>query len=89
MLRKKRYKRADGIDLTATVYLPSGYDKDRDGRLPVIMWAYPREYRSASDAEQVRGLKYTFTNINYGSPVFFSISPKARKMFVQNFIIRE
>lgn len=68
---KIKYKRADGIDLTATVYLPAGYDKERDGRLPVLMWAYPREYRSAADASQVRGSQYTFTAINYGSPVFW------------------
>ena len=68
---KIRYKRADGIDLTATVYLPAGYDKEKDGRLPVLMWAYPREYRSVKDASQVRGSQYTFTNINYGSPVFW------------------
>jgi dipeptidyl aminopeptidase/acylaminoacyl peptidase len=66
-----RYKRADGVDLTATVYLPAGYDKERDGRLPVLMWAYPREYRSAADAAQVRGSKYRFTTISYGSPVFW------------------
>lgn len=68
---KIKYKRADGIDLTATVYLPAGYDKEKDGRLPVLMWAYPREYRSAADAAQVRGSQYTFTSINYGSPVFW------------------
>lgn len=68
---KIRYKRADGVDLTATVYLPAGYDKERDGRLPVLMWAYPREYRSANDAGQVRGSQYMFTQINYGSPVYW------------------
>lgn len=68
---KIRYKRADGVELTATVYLPAGYDKEKDGRLPVLMWAYPREYRSASDAGQVRGSQYTFTMISYGSPVFW------------------
>lgn len=68
---KIRYKRADGLDLTATVYLPAGYDKEKDGKLPVLMWAYPIEYRSASDASQVRGSKYTFTGIGYGSPVFW------------------
>ena len=68
---KISYKRADGVNLTATVYLPAGYDKDRDGRLPVLMWAYPREYTSASDASQVRGSKYTFTRITNGSPVFW------------------
>lgn len=68
---KIHYKRADGLDLTATVYLPAGYDKDRDGRLPVLMWAYPREFRSKADAGQVRGSQYTFTNIGNGSPVFW------------------
>lgn len=68
---KIQYKRADGLDLTATVYLPAGYSKERDGRLPVLMWAYPREFRTVADAGQVRGSKYTFTNINYGSPVFW------------------
>lgn len=65
------YKRADGVDMTATVYLPAGYDKEKDGPLPVLMWAYPREFRSATDAAQVRGSRYTFTNIGNGSPVFW------------------
>jgi dipeptidyl aminopeptidase/acylaminoacyl peptidase len=68
---KISYKRQDGIDLTATLYLPKGYDKAKDGPLPVIMWAYPREFKSAADAAQVRGSKYTFTRINYGSPVYW------------------
>ncbi|MDR1814230.1 MAG: prolyl oligopeptidase family serine peptidase [Tannerella sp.] len=70
-VEKMQYKRADGVDLTATLYTPPGYDKTRDGRLPVLMWAYPREYRSADDAAQVRGSKYQFTTINYGSPVYW------------------
>lgn len=41
-----RYKRADGLDLTATLYTPPGHDKDRDGPLPCILWAYPREFKS-------------------------------------------
>lgn len=69
--QKISYKRADGIGLTGDLYLPKGYNKEKDGPLPVIMWAYPREYKSASDAAQVRGSKYTFTRINYGSPVFW------------------
>lgn len=69
--QKISYKRDDGIDLTGDLYLPKGYDSKRDGPLPVVMWAYPREYKSAADAAQVRGSKYTFTRINYGSPVFW------------------
>lgn len=41
-----RYKRDDELDLTATLYLPPGYDKEQDGRLPCILWAYPREFKT-------------------------------------------
>lgn len=68
---KISYKRKDGVDLTATLYLPRGYNKEKDGPLPVVIWAYPREFKSAADAGQVRGSKYTFTRINYGSPIFW------------------
>lgn len=67
------YERKDGVDLTGTLYLPAGYNKDKDGPLPVLIWAYPREFKSANDAAQVRGSKYTFTRINYGSPVFWAM----------------
>ncbi len=69
--QKISYKRDDGINLTGDLYLPKGYNKEKDGPLPVVMWAYPREYKSAADAAQVRGSKYTFTRINYGSPIFW------------------
>jgi dipeptidyl aminopeptidase/acylaminoacyl peptidase len=46
LLCASRYKREDGLDLTATLYLPPGYDKERDGRLPCILWAYPREFKT-------------------------------------------
>ncbi|ULQ57213.1 prolyl oligopeptidase family serine peptidase [Flavihumibacter rivuli] len=67
---KISYKRADGIDLTATLYLPKGYDKSK-GPLPVLIWAYPIEYKSQSDAAQVRGSKYTFPTVSWGSPVYW------------------
>jgi dipeptidyl aminopeptidase/acylaminoacyl peptidase len=47
------YERADGVQLSGTLYLPAGYDKDRDGPLPLIMWAYPAEFTDASVAGQV------------------------------------
>ena len=68
--QKISYKRKDGVDLTATVYLPEGYDAKRDGPLPIFMWAYPREFKSAADAAQVRGSKYTFTRVGNSSPVY-------------------
>ena len=70
--QKVMYKRKDGVDLAADLYLPKGYDAKRDGPLPVIMWAYPREFKSAADAAQLRGSKYTFTRVGYGSVVFWA-----------------
>ncbi|MEJ7767086.1 MAG: prolyl oligopeptidase family serine peptidase [Chitinophagaceae bacterium] len=69
--QKISYKRADSIQLTADLYLPKDYEVKKDGALPVVIWAYPREYKSAADAAQVRGSKYSFTRINYGSPIFW------------------
>jgi len=65
------YPRKDGLNLSAILYTPEGYDPTRDGRLPVLMWAYPREYKSATDAAQVRGSKYTFTRLSWGSPLYW------------------
>ena len=56
-----KYKRPDGVDLTATVYLPAGYDKAKDGPLPFFLWAYPAEFESVAAASQVSGSPYRFT----------------------------
>ena len=55
-----RYDRADGVKLTATLYTPPGYDPARDGRLPVLVWAYPEEFLSADAAGQVTTSPYRF-----------------------------
>lgn len=68
---KVKYKRADGVDLTGNLYLPKGYDKQRDGPLPLLIWAYPREFNSAADAAQIRGSNDRFTTISWGSPIFY------------------
>ncbi|TVQ68651.1 MAG: S9 family peptidase, partial [Balneolaceae bacterium] len=62
------YEREDGIPLSGDLYLPPGYDPERDGRLPLIVWAYPREFRSADAAGQISGSPYSFTNISYWRP---------------------
>jgi dipeptidyl aminopeptidase/acylaminoacyl peptidase len=69
---KITYKRKDGVDLAADLYLPKGYNKEKDGFLPVIMWAYPREFKSSNDAAQIRGSKYTFVRVSWGSPIFWA-----------------
>ena len=63
-----RYKRADGVDLTATLYLPPNYNAKRDGPLPMLMWAYPQEFTSASAASQVTGSPYRFNSISFWRP---------------------
>ncbi|MEO7924974.1 MAG: prolyl oligopeptidase family serine peptidase [Chitinophagaceae bacterium] len=68
---KIKYKRADGVDLTGDLYLPKGYDKKKDGKLPVFIWAYPAEFNSAADAAQVRGSEHKFTLLNWGSAIFY------------------
>ncbi|AOZ48777.1 S9 family peptidase [Chromobacterium vaccinii] len=66
--RQLRYKRADGIDLTATLYLPPGHDAKRDGPLPMLMWAYPTEFKSADAASQVTDSPYRFNRVGYWGP---------------------
>ncbi len=47
------YRRPDGVELSGTLYLPAGYNKERDGPLPVLLWAYPNEFTDARVAGQV------------------------------------
>jgi dipeptidyl aminopeptidase/acylaminoacyl peptidase len=64
-----KYKRADGVDLSATLYLPAGYDRSR-GRLPFLFWAYPQEFKTAAAAAQVRGSPYRFVRPQGASHLF-------------------
>ncbi|HJR62925.1 MAG TPA: prolyl oligopeptidase family serine peptidase [Gemmatimonadaceae bacterium] len=64
-----RYRRADGVDLTARLYLPAGYDRSQ-GALPFLFWAYPREFKSADAAAQVIGSPYRFTRPSGASHLF-------------------
>lgn len=66
-----RFEREDGVGLTGTLYLPKGYDKEKDGPLPVFMWAYPREYKDADAASQVTGSPYSFVRVSPSSPVLW------------------
>ncbi|MBH1440545.1 S9 family peptidase [Stenotrophomonas maltophilia] len=66
-----RYKRKDGVDLTATLLLPPGYDPKRDGPRPLLMWAYPGEFKSAAAASQVTDSPYRFNAVSYWGPQAF------------------
>ena len=65
------YERADGVPLTATLYLPAGYDAERDGPLPTLVWAYPTEFKSADAAGQRSDSPYQFTYVSYWGAVPF------------------
>ncbi|GMI98885.1 chloroplast glutamyl peptidase [Hibiscus trionum] len=58
-----RYQRKDGVQLTATLYLPPGYDPSKDGSLPCLVWSYPGEFKSKDAAGQVRGSPNQFAGI--------------------------
>jgi len=65
------YERKDGLKLSGTLYLPAGYDRTKDGPLPVFMWAYPREYKTADAASQINGSPYQFIRPGTSSPLLW------------------
>jgi dipeptidyl aminopeptidase/acylaminoacyl peptidase len=65
------YTREDGLELSGTLYLPAGYDTKKKEKMPMIMWAYPREYKDKSTAGQNTQNPNEFTYPNYGSPIFW------------------
>jgi dipeptidyl aminopeptidase/acylaminoacyl peptidase len=66
-----KYQREDGIELSGTLYLPAGYDKNKKEKLPMIMWAYPKEYKDKSSAGQTTSNPNQFTFPSYGSPIYW------------------
>ena len=59
--RLVKYKRADGLDLSFTLYTPPGYKEGT--RVPTILYAYPLDYADSSKAGQVTGSQETFTRL--------------------------
>ena len=62
------YKRADGVDLSFTLYLPPGYKEGT--RLPAVVWAYPLDYADAKMAGQVTGSTRRFTTLGWPLQLF-------------------
>ena len=59
------YERADGVQLSGTLYLPPDYE---DGTpVPMLMWAYPREFVDPKLAGQISGSDDRFTAIRGAS----------------------
>ncbi|MBP6003546.1 MAG: S9 family peptidase [Pyrinomonadaceae bacterium] len=67
-----RYKRADGVDLSFTLYLPPNYKEGT--RLPALVWAYPESFTDGALAGQVSGSTNRFTQIGGISHLFLLMS---------------
>lgn len=68
-----RYKRADGLALSGTLYLPPGWTPEK-GPLPTLLWAYPREYLEAETAEQMKATPERFTRVSALGPLPFLLA---------------
>jgi dipeptidyl aminopeptidase/acylaminoacyl peptidase len=66
-----KYKRKDGVELSGTLYLPAGYDKVKKEKLPLLIWAYPSEFKDKSSAGQSNQNPNEFTFPYYGSFVYW------------------
>jgi dipeptidyl aminopeptidase/acylaminoacyl peptidase len=62
------YRRDDGVDLAASLYLPPGYQ--RGSRLPLVVWAYPRQI-GAGDAAKITSAEGTFLTFARAFRLFF------------------
>ncbi len=65
------YKRDDGLELEGTLYLPVGYDMDAKEKKPMILWAYPREFKDKSSASQNTTNPNEFIYPFWGSPIYW------------------
>jgi dipeptidyl aminopeptidase/acylaminoacyl peptidase len=65
------YKRDDGLELSGTLYLPVGYDRVQKEKMPMILWAYPTEFKDRASAGQTTQNPNSFIYPWYGSPVFW------------------
>ncbi len=65
------YQRADGLELSGTLYLPVNYDKKKKEKMPMILWAYPTEFKDKSSASQNTQNPNEFTYPYWGSPVYW------------------
>ena len=66
-----KYTRADGVELSGTLYLPVGYDRDKKEKVPLLIWAYPTEYKDNYSAGQSTANSNEFTFPYYGSFVYW------------------
>jgi dipeptidyl aminopeptidase/acylaminoacyl peptidase len=74
MIKKElvTYSRADGVKLSATLYLPPDHKVGQ--RRPVVLWAYPEEFNDPATAGQVSGSPHRFTMIAGTSHLFLLLA---------------
>ncbi|HEY1621595.1 MAG TPA: prolyl oligopeptidase family serine peptidase [Streptosporangiaceae bacterium] len=65
------HDRGDGVQLSGMLYLPAGHDPARDGRLPLVIWAYPLDYGDSATAGQVRGSSQRFIRLQASDAAWF------------------
>lgn len=65
------YTREDGVELSGTLYLPVGYNREKKEKMPMIIWAYPTEFKDKSSAGQTTNNPNEFTYPYYGSMVYW------------------
>jgi dipeptidyl aminopeptidase/acylaminoacyl peptidase len=65
-----KWKRPDGLELSGMMYLPPGFRPRQDRPLPVLVWVYPQEFKSASAASQVNRSPYRFVYPAWQGPLF-------------------
>nr|WP_315466774.1 prolyl oligopeptidase family serine peptidase [uncultured Undibacterium sp.] len=67
-----KYQRKDGVQLSGTLYLPAGYDKTKKEKLPLLIWAYPAEFKDKDSAGQSTHNPNAFTAPSYGSFIYWA-----------------
>ncbi|PKQ67131.1 S9 family peptidase [Labilibaculum manganireducens] len=65
------YKREDGLELSGTLYLPVGYDVNKKEKMPMILWAYPKEFKDKTSASQNTQNPNEFTYPYWASPIYW------------------
>ena len=61
------YRRADGVELSGTLYLPESYRKGEP--LPTLVWIYPTEFSDREQAEQMDMRFFRFHRVKGPSPL--------------------
>ena len=64
------YKREDGLELSGVLYLPKD-NIEKTSKSPMILWAYPREYKDKSSASQKTNNPNRFTYPSWSSPIYW------------------